>query len=77
MRATAAPKSDPALSPSAPASGSMPPQPAGDLHAQIAERAYLRAEQRGFVAGYELDDWLAAEAEIKAGTSAPETAVPA
>jgi len=55
----------------------MPPQPAGDLHAQIAERAYLRAEQRGFVAGYELDDWLAAEAEIKAGTSAPETAVPA
>jgi hypothetical protein len=74
MRATAAPKSDPAPSPSAPASGSMPPQPAADLHAQIAERAYLRAEQRGFVAGYELDDWLAAEAEIKSGASAPPPA---
>ena len=26
--------------------------------------AYLRAEQRGFVPGHELEDWLAAEAEI-------------
>jgi hypothetical protein len=32
----------------------------------IAEAAYLRAEQRGFSPGYELDDWLAAEAEINA-----------
>lgn len=77
MKATDRLKSVAAPSPSAPASGASPPQPAADLHAQIAERAYLRAEQRGFVAGYELDDWIAAEAEIKAGTSAPETAVPA
>ena len=30
----------------------------------IAEAAYYRAEKRGFVGGQELDDWLAAEAEI-------------
>lgn len=32
--------------------------------ARIAEAAYWRAERRGFVAGQELDDWLAAEREI-------------
>jgi hypothetical protein len=32
--------------------------------ALIAETAYLRAEQRGFVAGHEVEDWLAAEAEV-------------
>jgi Protein of unknown function (DUF2934) len=30
---------------------------------RIAERAYLRAERRGFAPGQELDDWLAAESE--------------
>ncbi|GAC1457415.1 MAG: hypothetical protein PVS2B3_12290 [Steroidobacteraceae bacterium] len=30
----------------------------------IAERAYLRAERRGFAPGREAEDWLAAEAEI-------------
>ncbi|MDZ7652491.1 MAG: DUF2934 domain-containing protein [Burkholderiaceae bacterium] len=55
---------------------SSPPQPAVGLRAQIAERAYLRAQLRGFAPGQELDDWLAAEAEIMAGASAPEQAVP-
>jgi hypothetical protein len=32
--------------------------------AMIAERAYLRAERRGFAPGREAEDWLAAEAEI-------------
>jgi hypothetical protein len=32
--------------------------------ARIAERAYWRAERRGFSAGQELDDWLAAEKEV-------------
>lgn len=32
----------------------------------IARAAYLRAEQRGFEPGRELDDWLAAAAEIDA-----------
>ncbi len=31
---------------------------------RIAEAAYYRAEARGFVDGYELEDWLEAEAEI-------------
>jgi hypothetical protein len=32
--------------------------------ARIAEAAYWRAERRGFTAGQELDDWLAAEKEV-------------
>jgi hypothetical protein len=32
--------------------------------AMIAEAAYLLAERRGFLPGHELQDWLAAEAEI-------------
>lgn len=31
----------------------------------IAVAAYYRAERRGFEPGHELEDWLAAEAEIK------------
>ncbi|MGD8589697.1 MAG: DUF2934 domain-containing protein [Chromatiales bacterium] len=31
---------------------------------QIAELAYYKAQQRGFEAGHELEDWLAAEAEV-------------
>ncbi len=32
--------------------------------ALIREKAYLRAEQRGFAPGAALDDWLAAESEV-------------
>ena len=35
-------------------------------HNMIAEEAYLRAEQRGFVGDHEIDDWLQAEAEVDA-----------
>ena len=31
----------------------------------IAESAYYKAEARGFSPGYEIEDWLAAEAEEK------------
>ena len=34
--------------------------------ALIAEAAYLRAQQRGFTPGHEIEDWLAAEAEVDA-----------
>ena len=34
-------------------------------HTMIAEAAYFRAEQRGFEAGHELEDWLGAEAEFE------------
>lgn len=30
----------------------------------IAERAYLKAEKRGFAAGHEMEDWLEAELEV-------------
>ncbi|MEW6512704.1 MAG: DUF2934 domain-containing protein [Pseudomonadota bacterium] len=30
----------------------------------IATNAYYKAEERGFVPGHELDDWLTAETEI-------------
>jgi len=32
----------------------------------IAEAAYFRAEQRGFVPGNEMSDWLQAEADVEA-----------
>jgi len=33
-------------------------------HRMIEEAAYFFAEHRGFCEGFELDDWLAAEAEV-------------
>lgn len=30
----------------------------------VAERAYFKAEKRGFVAGHEIEDWLEAEQEV-------------
>jgi hypothetical protein len=40
------------------------PSPARPREALIAEIAYLRAQRRGFEPGHELEDWLAAEAEV-------------
>jgi Protein of unknown function (DUF2934) len=33
-------------------------------HEMIAQAAYFRARHRGFAPGHELEDWLAAEAEV-------------
>jgi hypothetical protein len=41
--------------------------------ARIAEAAYWRAERRGFGAGQELDDWLAAEKEVDEDIAATQT----
>ena len=50
---------------SSPRSGaSLEPAASDARQALIAIAAYYRAERRGFAAGCELDDWLAAEAEI-------------
>jgi hypothetical protein len=38
----------------------------------VEEIAYLLAEKRGFVPGFELDDWLAAEKEVDAILAAAE-----
>ena len=37
-----------------------------DHQVQVALAAYFIAEKRGFEPGHELDDWLAAEAQIAA-----------
>jgi hypothetical protein len=37
---------------------------ADDPRSRIAVVAYLMSERRGFAPGFELDDWLAAEAEL-------------
>ncbi len=40
------------------------PQPDPQIrHDSISRSAYARAQQRGFAPGYELDDWVQAEAE--------------
>ncbi len=36
-------------------------------HEMIAHAAYYRAQRRGFAPGHELEDWLAAEAEVDTG----------
>lgn len=36
-----------------------------DLQRLVAEAAYYRAQKRGFEPGYELQDWVEAEAEVK------------
>jgi len=36
-----------------------------ELQKMIAERAFCKAEKRGFVVGYDMEDWLEAESEIK------------
>ena len=40
-----------------------PDQGGLNVRSMIAERAYYKAEQRGFQPGYELVDWLEAERE--------------
>jgi len=37
----------------------------GGFREMVAERAYAKAEKRGFAPGNELEDWLEAEQEIK------------
>jgi len=46
-----------------------PPTSEGERHALIAAEAYLLAERRGFEAGHEVEDWVAAEAEVDARLS--------
>jgi hypothetical protein len=43
----------------------------------IAEAAYYLAERRGFEPGYEVEDWLAAEAEVDRNLETAQLAVAA
>ncbi|CAI8801662.1 DUF2934 domain-containing protein [Methylocaldum szegediense] len=46
-------------------SGGTTPPSEDTINQRIAEAAYYRAEKRGFVPGYEVEDWLEAEKEIR------------
>jgi len=50
------------------------PSPDDDHEERVRVAAYFRAERRGFVRGYELEDWFAAEAEVRAATGFPRSA---
>lgn len=42
------------------------PEATGDeIRERIREAAYYRAQQRGFHPGYEVEDWLAAESQVR------------
>ncbi len=61
----------PVPTPSAPEPDAFQPQQAAPIHASerhryVQEAAYFRAERRGFVPGFEHEDWLQAEAEVDA-----------
>jgi hypothetical protein len=45
-----------------------PPQEP-EWHRMISEAAYFLAEKRGFVGEHDLDDWLAAEQQVKQAIS--------
>jgi hypothetical protein len=50
---------------SAPYPSSGPALNAGERDRLVAQAAYFRAEKRGFAPGYELQDWVEAEAEVQ------------
>lgn len=54
------------------AAPSVPP----DRESMVRMAAYLRAERRGFAPGYEIADWLAAEAEVNERCQATPAATP-
>lgn len=74
--AAAAPAATTAAKPATAAAAKLAAKPVrttltpADRERWIAERAYLRAEQRGFAPGGEVDDWLAAERELDAAAHA-------
>jgi hypothetical protein len=55
---------------SIPLSKTQPDQSPEMIEEQIRQRAYGLYEQRGREDGYELDDWLKAESEVKAKAKA-------
>lgn len=61
-----APVADAAARAKRPSSSASAAVTAEARRAMIAEKAYLRAERRGFIPGNEDADWLAAEQEVDA-----------
>ena len=57
--------SKPKAAPKTSAEKPSPPMSDEELQRLVAEAAYFRAQRRGFAPGYELQDWVEAEAEVK------------
>lgn len=47
---------------------------AAPTHEMIADRAYQRYVERGMQDGHDLEDWIAAETELRTAVSAPAAA---
>jgi hypothetical protein len=71
--ATTAAPAAPGKAPAAkrPVKGGAAPKPTAGAEREMMVRmaAYFQAERRGFAPGYEIEDWLAAEAEVTARTA--------
>ena len=66
-RKTIAEERSVALDSSSTAAGNSPKpeQSPEEMRKQIEEAAYYRAKQRGFAPGYEFEDWIQAESEVR------------
>ena len=73
---TAAKKVAPAKAAAVRRSTEAAPSVPTDRESLVRMVAYLRAERRGFAPGYEIEDWLAAEAEVSARQKAKPAAQP-
>ena len=60
------PKPSQAAVPSRPAAGEKAEISDATVRKEIARLAYQLSEKRGFAPGHETEDWLAAEAQVKA-----------
>lgn len=67
MKSTATKRKASSKDVSASGAGCESAAPGGDRLEHIATSAYYKAQARGFAAGLEFDDWIAAEAEYDAG----------
>jgi hypothetical protein len=65
----------PGAKPNSSASPNQRPIDPTQREAMIRKAAYLRAERRGFGMGKEIEDWLAAEAEVDSSLTSSDSAV--
>jgi len=75
-RKAAAPKKAPAVRGAAEPKAAAAPATAVHRDEMVRIAAYFRAERRGFAPGYEVADWLAAQAEVDALVPAANPARP-
>jgi len=75
-RKAAAPKKAPAVGGAAEPKASAAPATTVHRDEMVRIAAYFRAERRGFAPGYEVADWLEAQAEVDAGVTPASPARP-